>query len=105
MPTLGDMLGSARRRAGLFQDWVEAADPGFAEEVRAAADRSGESFAGFARAAVADFSRFADEEAWASLTRSVRDHDDPATACLVAMIRWRLAAVCGDHAVSQPSGG
>ncbi|GAA4135462.1 hypothetical protein ACFFTN_27115 [Aminobacter aganoensis] len=98
MPTLGDMLGAARRSAAGLQRWIETADPDLAEEVRMAAARAGDSPSGFARAAVADFSRFADEEAWAQLTRIVRDHEDPGTACLAAMVAWRLAATtCERH--------
>lgn len=92
MPTLGDILASAKRSTAGFQSWVDAADPILAQELRTAVDRSGDSLAGFARVAVADFSRFADEEAWAQLTRIVRDDEDPGTACLTAMVRWRLAA-------------
>lgn len=96
MPTLGDILGSAKRSAAGFQKWVEAADPGFAEEVKRAAEHSDASLAGFARAAVADFSRFADEEEWAQLTSVLRDSEDPGAACLATMVRWRLAKSCPD---------
>jgi hypothetical protein len=91
MLMLGDMLATARRSAADFQRLVEMADPALAQELRSAAERSGDSLAGLARAAVADFSRFADEEAWAQLTRIVRDDEDPGTACLMAMVRWRVA--------------
>lgn len=91
MQTLGDLLGSARRSATGLQGWLEASDPGFAEEARRAAKQSGASLASFARFAVADFSRFADEEAWARLTRVMRDSEDPGAACLSVMVRWQLA--------------
>lgn len=55
MPTLGDMLGAARRSAAGLQRWIETADPDLAEEVRMAAARAGNCPSGFARAAVADF--------------------------------------------------
>lgn len=98
MATLGDILGAAKRSAPRFQAWIEAADPALAEDMRQAADRAGEGPAGFARAAVADFSRFADEEDWAQLTRIIRDEGDPGIACLAAMIRWRLEArSCENH--------
>jgi len=98
MATLGDLLGVARRSAAGFQNWMEDSDPMLAGEVRTAAERSGCSTAGFARSAVADFSRFADEEDWAQLTRIARDDADPGTACLAAMIRWRLTVPgCASH--------
>lgn len=100
MPTLGDILGAARRSAAGFQTWIEAADPELAGEVRAATECSGDSLGGFARSAVADFSRFADEEDWAQLTRIVRDDQDPGTACLTAMVRWRLTVKgCESHSL------
>ena len=99
MLTLGDMLGVAKRSATGFQQWMEAADPDFAAEVRMAAERSETSPAGLARMAVADFSRYADEEAWAQLTRILRDSEDPGAACLAAMVRWRLAHGCSSHSV------
>ena len=92
MTTLGDILGAAKRSAPRFQAWIEAADPALAEDMRQAADRAGEGPASFARVAVADFSRFADEEDWAELMRIVRDEGNPGTACLTAMVRWRLEA-------------
>jgi hypothetical protein len=98
MATLGDILGSARRSAAKFERWAETADPELAETVRAAVIAQGGSLGGYLRMAVADFSRFADEEAWAQLSRVVRDSDDPAMSCLRAMVRWRIEApACEDH--------
>lgn len=103
MATLGDILGSARRSAATFEIWAEAADPELAEALKTAAIADGGSLSGYLRMAVADFSRFADEEAWAQLSRTVRDSDDPGMACLRVMVRWRMAApVCEDH-VFDPS--
>lgn len=98
MATLGDILGAARRSAAGFERWIESSDPHLAGELRRAAEESGQSPAGFTRSAVADFSRFADEEDWAALTRIVWDDADPGSACLAAMINWRLSAKrCPDH--------
>ncbi len=102
MMTLGDVLGVARRSAAGFEAWLDAADPAFAEELRSAA--GGGSLADLACAAVADFSNFADEEAWAALTTTIRDSDDPGTACLISMVRWRLAVHgCADHSLLHQS--
>jgi hypothetical protein len=95
MATLGDMLGSARRSAAGFQKWAEAAAPELVDDVKEATAGSDECFTGFVRAAIADFGRFADAEDWAQLSRMVRNSDDPGLACLVAMVRWRLAALDG----------
>lgn len=103
MATLGDILGAARRSASGFQGWIETSDPELADDLRAAAEQSGCSAASFARSAVADFSRFANEEDWAQLTRIIRDDADPGAACLTAMIRWRLTApACEGHSAPTP---
>lgn len=104
MTTLGDLLALARSSTNGFQEWVEASDAKLAEEILAAllADTE-EAFTAFARRAVADFTRFADEEAWAHLMTLIRDREDPGAACLAAMVRWRLrAGHCPDHAPVQP---
>ena len=90
MPMLGDLLASARQQAGSFIAWLRASDPALADQVETVATASGLTPTGFVRAAVADFSRFAPEEDWATLTSSMRDSDDPGTICLLAMVHWRL---------------
>ena len=99
MQMLGDLLGAAREFSGRFETWVTQADPGLAGDLREAARGEGLSPTGFVRAAVADFSRLASEEDWATLISAIRDSADPGTTCLLAMVDWRLTAPrCGDHA-------
>jgi hypothetical protein len=97
MLMLGDILGAARRSTAGFEVWLEAAEPALADEVQKAASQAGEALPGFVRGAVADFTRFADEEAWARLMSQVRDAADPGLACLCGMVRWRLTVA--DRAV------
>ena len=102
MPMMGDLLAAARESAGSFQSWLRASDPKLAADVAAAADREGLSPTGFVRIAVADFSRLASEEDWATLVSSMRDSSDPGTVCLLAMVHWRLTARgCGDHSFNH----
>ncbi len=99
MPMLGDMLAAARDASVGFLAWLRASEPALAAQVEAAAVATGMSPTGYVRAAVSDFSRFASEEDWATLTSSMRDSDDPGTICLLAMVHWRLnAKACGSHA-------
>ncbi|MBA2919958.1 hypothetical protein GON01_07820 [Sphingomonas sp. MAH-20] len=99
MPMLGDLLAAARESSGRFEAWLTHADPGLAGNLREAARGEGLSPTGFVRAAVADFSRLASEEDWATLISGIRDSADPGTTCLLAMVDWRLTAPrCGDHA-------
>ena len=92
MPMLGDILAAARDASGGFARWLEAVDPELAREVAAAAGQEGTTPTAFVRAAVADSSQFASEEDWATLVSRIRDSEDPGTACLIVMVRWRLAA-------------
>lgn len=95
---LGDLLAAARASAGSFQSWLEASDPALAARVEAAAEGERVTPAGFVRAAVADFSRLASEEDWATLVSSMRDDTDPGTVCLLAMVHWRLTVRgCESH--------
>jgi hypothetical protein len=102
MAMLGDLLAAARDGAGPFQAWLAESDPELAAAVAAAAEREGLTAAGFVRGAVADFSRFAAEEDWATLTSSLRDSGDPGTLCLLAMVHWRLTARgCCEHSFTH----
>lgn len=102
MPMLGDLLAAARASSGSFQPWLEAKDPELAGSVAEAAEREGLTPAGFVRAAVADFSRLASEEDWATLVSSMRDDEDPGTVCLLAMVHWRLTVRgCSHHSFTQ----
>jgi len=103
MTTLGDMLGAARRSAAEFERWAAAADPELAAAAKDAAQVHDLSLGGYLRSAVADFSRFADEEAWARLSRAMRDDDDPGMACLKAMLEWHMAAPANADDVFDPS--
>ena len=104
MALLGDLLTEARRSASSFLSWLKTSDPKLAGDVVAAADREGFTPAGFVRVAVADFSRLASEEDWATLVSSLRDSSDPGTVCLLAMVHWRLTARgCEGHSFAHAS--
>lgn len=106
MAMLGDIIATARRSAGAFEAWLRESDPELAARLADAAADMGLGPAAYARMAVADFSRFASEEDWATLTSGLRDAADPGTACLLAMVHWRLTApACGAHARQSHSHG
>ena len=101
MPMLGDMLAAARSSSSGFQAWLDRSDPALAADVKQAAAAQGLTPTGYVRTAMADFSRFAAEEDWATLTSSLRDTDDPGTVCLLAMVHWRLTVRgCREHSRS-----
>jgi len=107
MPMLGDLLAAARDGAGNFQSWLKATRPELASAVEAAAVAETLTPTSFVRVAVADFARYASEEDWATLTSTLKRSEDPGTACLVAMVDWRLAAkTCAFHSHQHhPEGG
>jgi hypothetical protein len=99
MPLLGDMLAEARNSSGSFQAWLERSAPALASEVKQAAAREDMTPTTYVRMAMSDFNRFAAEEDWATLTSSLKSTDDPGTACLLAMVHWRLTVPgCREHA-------
>ena len=98
MAMLGDLLAAARDGAGNFQSWLEATDHELASRVEAAAGAESITPTAYIRGAVSDFSRFAAEEDWATLTSTLKQTEDPGTACLLAMVDWRLTAkTCKEH--------
>lgn len=102
MATLGDMLGAARRCTGQLEEWLGATDPQVMADLEEAAEGSGMTVTSYARMAVADFSRLAEEEHWSTLISEVRDANDPGRACLAGMIQWRMAApACSVHSHSH----
>lgn len=94
---LGDLLAAARGSSGGFQKWLQASNPEIAAQVAAAAAGEGVTPTTYVRAAIADFTRFAGEEDWATLISSLRDSGDPGTVCLLGMVHWRLTAATCEH--------
>lgn len=98
MAILGDILAGARRASPGFLAWLHASDPEIAAQVEQAARQTQVTPTGYVRGAIADFSRFASEEDWATLTSSMRDSGDPGSVCLLAMVHWRLTVKgCSCH--------
>jgi len=102
MPMLGDVLATARRSAQGVERWLLADHPALHARLDEVAMRDGMSVVSFARVAVADYERWADEEAWATVTSRMRNSDNPGAACLLAMLEWRLARLAPPGA---PEGG
>lgn len=96
---LGDYLAAARTAGADVQGWLDQTGPQCADALARLAAAEGISPTRAARLAVADFSRAAGDEDWATLISHVRDAADPGLACLAAMIDWRVAQTpCKAHA-------
>jgi hypothetical protein len=102
---MGDIMAAARRSAAGVEGWLRKTDRGLATRLAGAAAAEGESVAAFVRIAVADFSRHASEDDWATLLSRLRDDPEPGTTCLVTMLRWRLDAAEAQPATPAPVEG
>ncbi|MFC3070242.1 peptidylprolyl isomerase [Phenylobacterium soli] len=87
--TLGDFLRDGHAAARL-QPWLAATDPSLAERLARAAEAAGETVGDFVDTAVADFLETADDERWTNLISAARDAEDPALACLAAVLRSKI---------------
>lgn len=87
--TLGDFLGGGRA-ASRLEPWLAATDPGLGERLARAAEAAGETAIEFVDGAVADFLETADDERWTNLISAARDAEDPALACLAAVLRSKV---------------
>ena len=103
MMMLGDILALTRRSGASCQDWLVATDAGLATQIVHAAGHEATDFGGYVGLAVADFTEHASAEDWATLTSRLRTADDPGRACIVTMIKWRLAAT-GTVTAPAPQG-
>ena len=104
MPMLGDMLASARTVTGAFPGWLEASDPALMARLEQASARAGETPTQYVRGAVHDYTRFASDAEWTTLTSRLRDSADPGETCLLAMVHWRLGAADAHHPTSHDEG-
>lgn len=95
---LGDYLALAKNAGADIQGWLAGAGPVQARALEKLAASENISPARAARIAVADFSRYASDEDWATLISHVRNAADPALACLGAIVDWRLSQKpCSKH--------
>ncbi|WP_297695204.1 peptidylprolyl isomerase [Phenylobacterium sp.] len=88
--TLGDFLadGAAAHR---LESWLTASDADLARRLATSAEAAGESVADFVQAALAEFVEEADDERWTKLISAARDAEDPALACVAAVVRAKVA--------------
>lgn len=85
---MGEMLSeTAADRLG---PWLAAVDPELGAKVLDAAEAKGLALAEYVREAVADFVSSADDEAWTRVVSSAQGADDPALACMKAVLSSRL---------------
>jgi peptidyl-prolyl cis-trans isomerase C len=87
--TLGDLIADVQT-AERLDAWLAAADPDLARRLAAAAQAAERSVPDFVRQAVADFVTGADDERWTQLISAAQGAEDPALACLAALLRSKI---------------
>lgn len=87
--TLGDFIGD-RASAERLEAWLDAVDPDLRRRLADAAAAAGEPVPDFVQSAMADFVGEANDERWTNLISAARDAEDPALACLAAVLRSKL---------------
>ena len=87
--TLGGLIadGAEARLA----PWLAAADPALAARASEAAAAQGDSVTDFVRGVFRTFVETADDEAWTRVISAAQGAEDPALACLAAVLRAKLA--------------
>ncbi|HEX6858657.1 MAG TPA: peptidylprolyl isomerase [Caulobacteraceae bacterium] len=87
--TLGEVLAGGRV-ADRLEPWLAATDPALGERIAVAASAAGLGATEFVQASVAEFVSGADDDAWTQLISAAQGAEDPALACLAALLRSKV---------------
>jgi peptidyl-prolyl cis-trans isomerase C len=87
--TLGEVLAEGRV-ADRLESWLAATDPALGERIAVAASAAGLGAPEFVRASVAEFVSGANDDAWTQLISAAQGAEDPALACLAALLRSKV---------------
>lgn len=90
--SLGDLLNDQPAVTARLEVWLDEADPALAAQAREAAAMTGVSLAEFVQREVSEFIKGADDEGWTRLISAARGSDDPALACVRAILKSKLKA-------------
>lgn len=89
--SLGDLLNDRSAVAARLEAWLDQADPALADRARKAAGSAGVGLAEFIRNEISAFIHDADDQGWTRLISAAQGAEDPALACVRAMLKSRLA--------------
>jgi hypothetical protein len=89
--TLGGLMADAL--GDRLSAWLGACEPALAERAAAAAQAQGASTDTFVRGAFRTFVETADDEAWTRVISAAQGAEDPALACLTAVLKAKLEPV------------
>ena len=87
---LGDMIRNLSDEAQAAEALLGLSDLPLVAAIEQARQAHGETAGGYAAGAVARFADQAGDEDWLALMNRIERTDDPAAACLRAMLEWSL---------------
>lgn len=88
--SLGDLLEDGAAVTARLEAWLNEADPVLAEKARTTAASAGATFAEFVQREIAAFIQGANDEGWTRLISAAQGSDDPALACVRAILKSKL---------------
>lgn len=95
--SLGDLLNDQSAVTARLEVWLAETDPALAAQARETAAATGVSLAEFVRREVSGFIQGADDQGWTRLISAAQGSDDPALACVRAILNANLKAVVQTH--------
>lgn len=88
--SLGDLLHDQSAVTARLETWLDEADPSLAARARETAAKAGVTLAEFVQVEISDFIRSAKDEGWTRLISAAQGADDPALACVRAILKSKL---------------
>jgi peptidyl-prolyl cis-trans isomerase C len=89
--SLGDLLEDGAAVTARLEIWLDEADPSLAAQAREIAATAGVTLAEFIQREISAFIQSADDEGWTRLISAAQGSDDPALACVRAILKSKLA--------------
>ena len=90
--SLGDLLNDQSAVTARLEVWLDEADPALAAQARETAATTGASLAEFVQREISEFVQGAGDEGWTRLISAAQGSDDPALACVRAILKSKLKA-------------
>lgn len=90
--SLGDLLNDRSAVAARLEVWLDEADPALAAQARQIAAERGVALAEFVQGEISGFIQGADDQGWTRLISAAQGSDDPALACVRAILKSKLTA-------------
>ncbi|WP_439477849.1 peptidylprolyl isomerase [Brevundimonas sp.] len=97
--SLGDLLRDQSAVTARLEVWLDQADAALATHARETAAATGASLAEFVQGEIASFIQGADDQGWTRLISAAQGSDDPALACVRAILKSKLKTPARSYAI------